>query len=143
MPLEFQPVLLRVLEEKKIMRVGSSKYIPVDFNLIAATNKDLWTLVENKLFREDLYYRLAVFKINIPPLRQRGMDILKLARYFICQTAAQQNIPIPTLSKDNRKFAGSIFLAGKCASNEKFHVLCRQYGWQRNDLSGRFAGRNH
>lgn len=100
MPLELQAVLLRVLEEKKIMRVGSNRYVSVDFNLVTATNKDLFTLVQQKLFREDLYYRLAAFKITIPPLRERGNDIIKLAKYFICRTAEKQNIPIPVLGKD-------------------------------------------
>ena len=83
MPLTLQPVLLRALEEKKIMRVGDSRYISVNFNLIAATNKDLKKLVKAKLFREDLYYRLAVLKIAIPPLRDRGADIVRLAKFFI------------------------------------------------------------
>lgn len=83
MPLELQPILLRVLEEKKVMRVGGSHYIPVNFRIIAATNKELYQLVQERTFREDLYYRLSVFKINIPPLRDRGDDILTLARYFV------------------------------------------------------------
>ncbi|WP_019850046.1 sigma-54-dependent Fis family transcriptional regulator [Desulfitobacterium sp. PCE1] len=83
MPLELQPVLLRVLEDKQIMRVGGTKYISLDFKVVAATNKDLWKMVLNKEFREDLYFRLAVFKLTIPPLRSRGNDINKLAETFI------------------------------------------------------------
>ena len=67
MPLELQPVLLRVLEDKKVMRVGGNRYLPVDFRLIAASSKNLLDLVKNNQFREDLYYRLAIFKIYIPP----------------------------------------------------------------------------
>lgn len=100
MPLELQAVLLRVLEEKIIKRVGGSKYIPVDFRLVTATNKDLLDLVRKDQFREDLYYRLAVFKISIPPLRERGQDILKLLDHFVSQFAQKQCIPIPTLSKE-------------------------------------------
>lgn len=100
MPLDLQPVLLRVLEEKKVMRVGGSRYIPVDFRLIAATNKNLWDLVENKQFREDLYYRLAVFKVCIPPLRERGPDIIKLVKHFINTIAQKQQIPVPSLSNE-------------------------------------------
>ncbi len=101
MPLELQPVLLRVLEDKKIMRIGGDKYIPVDFRVIAATNKDLKKMVLNKEFREDLYYRLAVFKLRIPPLRVRGNDILKLAEYFIEKYCRRANINIfPQISPE-------------------------------------------
>jgi transcriptional regulator with PAS, ATPase and Fis domain len=62
------------MEEKKVMRVGGNRYIPVNFRLVAATNKNLYELVKNNQFREDLYYRLSVFKITIPPLRDRGLD---------------------------------------------------------------------
>lgn len=98
MPLELQPVLLRVLEEKMVMRIGGSRYISVDFRLITATNKSLLSLVENNLFREDLYYRLAVLQVTIPPLRERGPDIVKLARVFIKNIAARQHIEPPVLS---------------------------------------------
>jgi len=98
MPLELQPVLLRVLEERKIMRLGGSRYIPVNFRLITATNKDLRELVEKGQFRQDLYYRLKVLQIDIPPLRERGNDIIELARYFISKIARQQQISEPVLS---------------------------------------------
>ena len=98
MPLELQPVLLRVLEEKKVVRVGGNRSIPVDFKLIAATNKDLLDLMDNNKFRKDLYYRLAVFKITIPPLRDRGPDIFHLTKHFIKIAAADQSIPEPSLN---------------------------------------------
>ena len=94
--MEVQPVLLRVLEDKKVMRIGGKKYIPVDFRVIAATNKDLLELVRNKEFRQDLYYRLAVFKLHIPPLKERNEDILQLANYFIeryCKLTDAAHIP--------------------------------------------------
>ncbi|KUG03737.1 transcriptional regulator [hydrocarbon metagenome] len=97
MPLEIQPVLLRVLEEKKLMRIGGSRYIPVDFRLVTATNKDLLDLINEKKFREDLYYRLKVLKIFIPPLRERGADIIRLAKYFIHSTVQKQGITVPVL----------------------------------------------
>ena len=100
MPLELQPVLLRVLEEKMIMRVGGSRYIPVNFRLITATNKSLSELVAHNLFREDLYYRLAVLQIPIPPLRQRGSDIIELAKHFAGQIARQQHKEIPEFSDE-------------------------------------------
>jgi len=98
MPLELQPVLLRVLEEKTVMRVGGRRYIPVDFRLITVSNKNLANLVSNKKFREDLYYRLAVFTIHIPPLRERGSDVISLAKYFIKNIAQNQQIHAPVLS---------------------------------------------
>jgi PAS domain S-box len=98
MPLKLQPVLLRVLEEKKVIRLGGNRNIPVDFRLITATNKDLKELVENLQFREDLYYRIAAFKISIPPLRERGTDILKLAKHFIEVSAKQLNVQVPVLN---------------------------------------------
>lgn len=98
MPLELQPVLLRVLEEKSVMRVGGRRYLPVDFRLITVSNKKLADLVKCKQFREDLYYRLAVFTINIPPLRERGPDVISLAKYFINCFAQDQHKSAPILS---------------------------------------------
>ncbi|SDD57697.1 sigma-54-dependent Fis family transcriptional regulator [Sporomusa acidovorans] len=98
MPLEVQPVLLRVLEEKQVTRLGSNQHIPVDFRLIAATNKDLLQLVNKNEFRQDLYYRLSVFKLSLPPLRERESDIIELAQHFISTTAAKLQIPAPSLS---------------------------------------------
>lgn len=98
MPLELQAVLLRVLEDKMVMHVGGSRYIPVDFKLITATNKDLLELVEKKKFREDLYYRISVFKLDIPPLRERGADIFQLIEHFIKVYAQRQNLDEPLLS---------------------------------------------
>ncbi|BAE86551.1 sigma-54 interaction domain-containing protein [Desulfitobacterium hafniense] len=83
MPLDTQAVLLRVLENKQVMRVGGAKYQKVDFRLIAATNKDLQLMVDEGAFRLDLYYRLSVLSVHIPPLRQRGEDIIALAKFFL------------------------------------------------------------
>ena len=83
MPLELQASLLRVLEEKKIVRIGGSKLIPVNVRIIAATNKDLENEVKRNRFRRDLYYRLGVIRITLPPLRERRNDILLLAEKFI------------------------------------------------------------
>lgn len=98
MPLELQPVLLRVLEEKRLMRIGGNRYVPVNFRLITATNKNLYEQVENNQFRQDLYYRLKVLQIDIPPLRDRSSDILELANYFIRVIAQKQLIVPPVLS---------------------------------------------
>lgn len=99
MPLEVQPVLLRVLEEKKVMRLGSNKYTIVDFRLVAASNKNLMDLVNKNEFRQDLYYRLATFKVNLPSLRERGLDIINLAQYFISKTSTKLQMPVPILSE--------------------------------------------
>ncbi|WKY47535.1 sigma 54-interacting transcriptional regulator [Eubacteriaceae bacterium ES3] len=95
MPLDLQAVLLRTLEERSIMRVGGSKMIDVNVRIIAATNKNLQEKIKKGLFREDLFYRLGVVRITIPPLRQRGADVVLLAQQLsknICQR--QGRLPI-------------------------------------------------
>lgn len=98
--LKTQVDLLRVLEEKKIFRVGGNTPIPVDFRLIAATNKDLEAMVADRTFREDLYYRINVFSIAIPPLRERREDIPLLVEHFIERFARSMNKPIRGISRD-------------------------------------------
>ncbi|WP_129598312.1 sigma-54-dependent transcriptional regulator [Anaerophilus nitritogenes] len=82
-PLDIQAKLLRFLETKKFKRLGGLEYIEVDLRIIAATNKNLEEAIQKKEFRQDLYYRLNVVPIFIPPLRDRGYDILKIANYFL------------------------------------------------------------
>jgi transcriptional regulator with PAS, ATPase and Fis domain len=103
MPLELQAVLLRALEYKQVMRIGGRTYINVDFRLISATNKDLAQLVKKKYFREDLFYRLSVLTINIPPLRERGNDINILADYFIEKNCRELGLKPKKLSRTARK----------------------------------------
>jgi len=98
MPYELQAMLLRVLQNKEVMRLGAQRYQKVDFRLVAATNKDLRKLVENRQFREDLYFRLSVLTIRIPPLAQRGEDIIVLAEHFIKTYAQRMGFSIPVLS---------------------------------------------
>lgn len=93
MPLDTQASLLRVLQDKQIVRVGGLKPIPVDIRIIAATNRDLKKEVEKGNFRPDLYYRLNVIHITIPPLRDREGDVLLLAKYFINKFSHMLRLP--------------------------------------------------
>jgi len=95
LPLQAQVRMLRVLQEKKIIRVGGSKQIEVDIRIIAATHQDLEEMVKKKLFRADLRFRLNVFPITIPPLRERKDDIPALIHYFIEKKAKELQIPGP------------------------------------------------
>ena len=98
MSLAMQVKLLRVLQDKEVYMVGSSRSRKVDVRILAATNKDLHDLVMKRLFREDLFYRLNVITIFIQPLRERGDDILLLARHFITKFADELSKPAPGFS---------------------------------------------
>ena len=91
MPLELQPKLLRVLEDKLFERVGGNRMLKSDFRIIAATNRDLETMVKQKQFREDLFYRLNVVSLEVPPLRERQGDIIPLAKHLLGKIA--ENYP--------------------------------------------------
>lgn len=103
LPLDLQPKLLRALQEKEFERLGGTRTIPVDARLVAATNRDLGKMVADREFRSDLYYRLKVFPIIIPPLRERREDIPALANYFVTKHARSLNRKIQTIPKEVMK----------------------------------------
>ncbi len=102
MPVELQGRLLRVLEEGKVYRVGSERPVPIDVRVIAATRMDLAKAVADGLFREDLYYRLNVLRIHLPPLRERAEDIPLLASHFLGRALSEmgRTPPFPVLSSE-------------------------------------------
>ncbi len=97
MPLELQPKLLRALQEREFERLGSTQTVRVNVRVVAATNQDLGQLVARKLFRADLFYRLNVIPICLPPLRERIQDILPLTESFVAKFAARLNKPIDSI----------------------------------------------
>lgn len=128
MPLEMQVRLLRTLEERRIRPVGSSREIDVDVRVVAATNRVLAAAVREGTFREDLYYRLNVFAIQVPPLRERVGDVLFLARYFLADYARDLRKPLVGFSKEaedllqRQVFPGNVRMLKNAV--ERAAILC-------------------
>ncbi len=128
MPLEMQVRLLRTLEERCIRPVGSSDEIPVDVRVVAATNRSLTAAVEEGTFREDLYYRLNVFTIQVPPLRERPGDVLFLARHFLDDYARDLRKPLMRFSREaedllqQQEFPGNVRMLKNMV--ERAAILC-------------------
>jgi DNA-binding NtrC family response regulator len=99
LPIDVQPKLLRALQERKVRPVGDNREIPYDARIVAATNRDLENEVREKRFREDLFYRINVVKLEVPPLRSRGSDTLHLAHHFLKQFAERSGKPTLELSE--------------------------------------------
>jgi formate hydrogenlyase transcriptional activator len=100
LPLELQPKLLRVLQEKQVERLGSGRPLQIDVRVIAATNQDLWRMVQDRKFRADLYYRLNVFPMTLPPLRERKDDIPLLVEHFVQIFAKRQGKSIDRIPNE-------------------------------------------
>jgi transcriptional regulator with PAS, ATPase and Fis domain len=100
LPLEMQPKILRVIEDKEFERVGGTKIIQSDFRIIAATNRNLDDMISAGAFRKDLFYRLNVIPLNIPPLRERKSDIVPVARFLLDQMAQDANLPAARMDKE-------------------------------------------
>jgi nitrogen regulation protein NR(I) len=107
MTLGTQVKLMRVLQEKCLQRLGGKETIPVDVRVVAATHHDLEAAIKNKLFREDLYYRLSVMVIGLPPLRQRKEDIPELVRYFLQKHGPELGNPKPSIQPEAMNFLQS------------------------------------
>jgi len=103
LPLELQPKLLRVLQEREFEPVGSTRTTRVDVRVVAATNRDLRQMVRDREFREDLYYRLSIFPIDLPALRDRKADIPEFVRYFVQQFAASIGKTIDTIPEETMR----------------------------------------
>lgn len=99
LPIDLQVKFLRVLQERTVERLGSNELHPIDVRVIAATKVDLKEASDQGKFRQDLYYRLNVVEINLPPLRERQEDISLLFQHFVLQACSRHNLPIPSLSK--------------------------------------------
>jgi DNA-binding NtrC family response regulator len=103
MSVAMQAKLLRAIQEREIRRVGGKVNIPIDLRLLSATNRDLEGEIKKGNFREDLYYRLNVIRINLPPLRERGNDIAILANFFVKKYSSITDIPLKGIAKSALK----------------------------------------
>jgi len=119
-PLDLQPKLLRALQEKSFERLGGTRTIPIDVRLVAATNRNLTQMMGDKLFRSDLYYRLKVFPIVTPPLRDHPEDIPVLARYFTKKYAAKMDRTIDKIPADTMKALSNWSWPGNVRELENF-----------------------
>jgi formate hydrogenlyase transcriptional activator len=122
--LELQPKLLRALQEQEFERLGSTKTIHVDVRLIAATHRDLPAMIRNDQFREDLFYRLNVFPIEIPPLRERREDIPLLVHYFVSRLSGRMMKKIKSIPKEAMEALTNAYWPGNVRELENFIERC-------------------
>src|SRR5262247_2794609 len=102
LPEALQAKLLKVLEERTVRRLGSTRDEPIDVWLLTATNEDLRSAIQGRRFREDLYHRLAVLTLSLPPLRERGVDILMLAEHYLARACTDYGVSAKTIAADAR-----------------------------------------
>ncbi len=137
LPLELQPKLLRVLQEQEFERLGSNRTQRVDVRIVAATNGDLAKLVAERAFRSDLYYRLNVFPIHIPALRERPEDVPLLVRYFVQKFSRRLNKSVAYVPAEAMDALAELFLARQHSRARKFHRARRaSLAWQRTPRPG-------
>jgi formate hydrogenlyase transcriptional activator len=122
--LDLQPKLLRALQGQEFERLGSTKTICVDVRLIAATHRDLESMIRNNQFREDLFYRLNVFPIEIPPLRERREDIPLLVHYFVLRASRQMQKRIRSVPKQAMEALVNADWPGNVRELENFLERC-------------------
>ncbi len=142
MSLTTQAKILRVIQEQKFERVGGSETLETNVRIVAATNKNIQDLISKGLFREDLYYRLSVISIHLPPIRERIEDILLLAHHFLLRYAQQYNKPITDLSEEaqqffkNHSWPGNVREIKNCI--ERAVIFCEGEQLQLADLSNQY-----
>jgi transcriptional regulator with GAF, ATPase, and Fis domain len=119
-PLDLQPKLLRALQEKEFERLGGTRTIPIDVRLLAATNRDLTQMMRDRLFRSDLYYRLKVFPITVPPLREHSEDIPLLVRHFTQKYASQMKRKVEAISSQTMQALANWSWPGNVRELENF-----------------------
>jgi len=124
MPLNLQVKLLRVLESRQVERLGSTRVIPLDIGVVASAQRSLDLLMEGGLFRRDLYYRLSVMSLSLPPLRQRPDHIVSVFRHFVATAEVELNMPAPVI-------------------DERVEVLLLSHGWPGNYRELKSAARRH
>ncbi|MDH5642825.1 MAG: sigma-54 dependent transcriptional regulator [Gemmatimonadota bacterium] len=112
MPIDLQPKLLRVLQDKQVRRVGGTKWRKVNVRIIAATNEDLTKKMKADGFRQDLYFRLSVITLKLPPLRERGNDVYLIAEAFLKELAGQYGLPVPEITAEVKQALGSYHWPG-------------------------------
>jgi transcriptional regulator with PAS, ATPase and Fis domain len=131
-----------VLQEKQVMRIGDNKIIPIDVRVIAATNRNLYRLVSERKFREDLFYRLNVLKIEMPPLRNKKEDIPSLINHFVQYYSNRLGKPSITLSKDAIQYLSSYNWPGNVRELKNFverlMVVAKKPYIELEDIEGKF-----